>query len=140
MSENIVWEGKPSQLVNLSSYIFWLLPLMWLGLGFLISLYKYLKISTHNIKITNQRIIEEYGILSKTTQELELFRVKDITLHQSFWFRLLGISNIHLRTSDKTSPIYSLIGISKGKDLREELRNIVEKRRDEKGVLERDFE
>lgn len=140
MSEKTVWEGKPSQLVNLSSYLFWLLPLAWFGIGLLVSLWKYLKISTWTLKITNQRIIEEYGIFSKTMQELELYRVKDITLHQSFWYRILGISNIHLVTSDKSSPIYTLVGIKNGKELREKLRTLVEKRRDEKGVIERDFE
>jgi len=140
MNEEVIWEGKPSQLVNLSSYLFWLLPLMWMGLGLIISLYKYLKVSTHKIKITNQRIIEEYGILSKTTEELELFRVKDITLHQSFWYRLLGISVIRLVTSDKSSPTHSLTGIVDGKKLREQLRNVVEKRRKDKGVVERDFD
>ena len=140
MSEKVIWEGKPSQLVNLSSYLFWLLPLMWMGLGLIISLYKYLKVTTHKIKITNQRIIEEYGILSKTTEELELFRVKDITLHQSFWYRLLGISVIRLVTSDKTSPTHSIVGVKDGKNLREQLRTTVEKRRKEKGVVERDFD
>lgn len=140
MSEKTVWEGKPSQLVNLSSYLFWLLPLAWFGIGLLVSLWKYLKISTWRFKITNQRIIEEYGIFSKTMQELELYRVKDITLHQSFWYRILGISNIHLMTSDKSSPFYTISGIKNGKELREQLRTLVEKRRDEKGVIERDFE
>lgn len=140
MSEKVIWEGKPSQLVNLSSYLFWLLPITWFGLGIIISLYKYLKVTTHKIKITNQRIIEEYGILSKTTEELELFRVKDITLHQSFWYRLLGISVIRLTTSDKTSPTHSIVGVVDGKNLREQLRSVVEKRREEKGVVERDFD
>ena len=140
MSEKTVWEGTPSQLVNLSSYLFWLVPLFWLGLGLIISLWKFLKIRTWKIKITNERIIEEKGVFSKTTNELELFRVKDITLHQSFWYRLLGISNIHLRTSDKTSPFYTLQGIVNGKELRETVRKIVERRREDKGVVERDFE
>ena len=140
MSEKVIWEGKPSQLVNLSSYLFWLLPITWFGLGIIISLYKYLKVTTHKIKITNQRIIEEFGILSKTTEELELFRVKDITLHQSFWYRLLGISVIRLTTSDKTSPKHSIVGVVDGKNLREQLRSVVEKRREEKGVVERDFD
>ncbi len=140
MSEKVIWEGKPSQLVNLSSYLFWLLPITWFGLGIIISLYKYLKVTTHKIKITNQRIIEEYGILSKTTEELELFRVKDITLHQSFWYRLLGISVIRLATSDKTSPTHYIVGVVDGKNLREQLRSVVEKRREEKGVVERDFD
>lgn len=140
MSEKVIWQGTPSQLVNLSSYLFWLVPLFWLGLGIIISLWKYLKIRTWKIKITNERIIEERGVFSKITEELELFRVKDITLHQSFWYRILGLSNIHLRTSDKTSPLYILQGMVNGKELREELRRAVEKRREVKGVVERDFE
>tara|TARA_B100001250_G_scaffold207706_1_gene178320 strand:- start:198 stop:620 length:423 start_codon:yes stop_codon:yes gene_type:complete len=140
MSEKVIWQGTPSQLVNLSSYLFWLVPLFWLGLGIIISLWKYLKIRTWKIKITNERIIEERGVFSKITEELELFRVKDITLHQSFWYRILGLSNIHLRTSDKTSPLYILQGMVNGKELREELRRAVEKRREAKGVVERDFE
>ena len=69
-----------------------------------------------------------------------MFRVKDITLHQSFWYRLLGISVIRLSTSDKTSPTHSIVGVVDGKKLREQLRSVVEKRREEKGVVERDFD
>ena len=140
MSEKVIWEGTPSQKLNFFSYLFWLLPVFWLGLGLLVSLWKYLQIKTWKIKITNQRIIEEKGIFSKTINELELFRVKDIILKKSFWDRILGISQIYLRTSDKSNPHYILYGIIDGDQLRENLRNIVEKRREEKGVVERDFE
>ena len=86
-----------SQLVNLSSYLFWLVPL-WPGFN-----YFFMEVPK-NPDLFHERIIEEKGVFV----ELELFRVKDITLHQSFWYRLLGISNIHLRTSDKTSPLVTL--------------------------------
>ena len=140
MSEKVIWEGTPSQKLNFFSYLFWLLPILWMGLGLLVSLWKYLQIKTWKIKITNQRIIEEKGIFSKTINELELFRVKDIILKKSFWDRILGISQIYLRTSDKSNHHYILYGIIDGDQLRENLRNIVEKRREEKGVVERDFE
>ena len=104
------------------------------------ALWRYLTIRTRSIRVTNQRIIDEQGVLSKTTEELELFRVKDITLHQPFWLRLVGLSSIHLQTSDRSNPLYILPGIKNGKELREELRTIVETRRTEKGVVERDFD
>ena len=69
-----------------------------------------------------------------------MFRVKDITLHQPFWLRLVGLSNIHLRTSDSSNRLYILPGVKNGKELREKLRIVVEKRRTEKGVVERDFD
>ena len=65
MSEKVIWEGTPSQKLNFFSYLFWLLPLFWLGLGLLVSLWKYLQIKTWKIKITNQRIIEEKGYIFK---------------------------------------------------------------------------
>ena len=85
-------------------------------------------------------MIEEVGVLSKTTHELELFRVKDISLYQPFILRLVGLSHIHLLTSDKTSPSVIIPGISGGKELKEKLRTIVDKERTRKNVVERDFE
>ena len=140
MSEKDIWNGTPSQWINFTSYLFWLLPLGWLGLGVLISLWKYLTIKTWKFRITNERIIDEKGVLSKITNELELFRVKDITFHQPFWLRLVGLSNIHLITSDKSNPLFIIPGVKNGKELREELRIVIDKRRTDKGVIERDFD
>ncbi len=140
MGEKNIWEGNPSQWINFSSYLFWLLPVGWMGLGVLISLWKYLTVKTWKFRITNERIIDEKGVLSKVTNELELFRVKDITFHQPFWLRLVGLSNIHLITSDRSNPLFIIPGVRNGKGLREELRTLIEKRRTEKGVVERDFD
>ena len=140
MSEKDIWNGTPSQWINFNSYLFWLLPLGWFGLGVLISLWKYLTVKTWKFRITNERIIDEKGVLSKVTNELELFRVKDITLQQPFWLRLVGLSNIHLVTSDRSNPVFIIPGVKNGKGLREELRSVIDKRRTEKGVVERDFE
>ncbi|MDC1451428.1 PH domain-containing protein [Vicingaceae bacterium] len=140
MEEKDIWNGTPSQWTNFSSYLFWLIPLGWLGLGVLISLWKYLTVKTWKFKITNQRITDEKGVLSKVTNELELFRVKDITLVQPFWLRLVGLSNIVLVTSDKSNPLFVIPGVKNGKELREELRTVVDKRRTEKGVVERDYD
>jgi len=140
MSEKEIWSGTPSQWVGFTSYLFWLLPMGWMGLGVLISIWKYLTIKTWRIRVTNERIIEEKGVLSKVTNELELFRVKDITLDEPFWLRLVGLCNIRLVTSDRTNPLYTLPGVSNGKQLREELRTVIDERRTEKGVVERDFD
>ena len=140
MSEKDIWNGSPSQWINFSSYLFWLLPASWLGLGIIFSLWKYLTVKTWKFRITNERIIDEKGVLSRVTNELELFRVKDITLQQPFWLRLVGLSNIQMVTSDRSNPVFTIPGVKNGKQLREELRFAVDKRRTEKGVVERDFD
>ena len=85
-------------------------------------------------------IVDPYTQWYKTTEELELFRVKDIRLDQPFWLRLVGLSNIILVTSDKTSSKYIIPAIKNGTKIREEIRAAVDQRRDEKGVRETDFE
>jgi uncharacterized membrane protein YdbT with pleckstrin-like domain len=109
----------------------------YLFIGLLKSFWIFLNIRFNKIKVSNQRLIEENGIFSKITNELELFRVKDIVFEQPFLMRLVGL---YIITSDKTSPQVSLTGIKGGKSLKEDLRKIVEIERERKKVYERDFE
>jgi len=138
--EQNIWEGSPSHWTEFKVYFLGILLTPLFGLGLLFILWTYLTIRTWKITITSQRVIEEKGVLSKTTNELELFRVKDIRLDQPFFLRLVGLSNIVLITSDRTNKYVVIRGVKDGKSLREDIRTSVDKRRDEKGVVERDFE
>lgn len=138
--EKTFWEGTPS---HWTSFIYYLIciPLTFVfGLGLLMAGWRYLTIKKNIIKVTSQRIVEKKGVLSKTTNELELFRVKDIRLEEPFFLRLVGLSNIVLITSDRTDKIVSINGVKNGEDLKENLRSFIDKRRTEKGVKETDFE
>lgn len=139
MEEKTIWRGNPSQWIMFGSYLFWLLPLAWLGVGVLVSIWLFLVVKTWNLTVTSHRIIEEKGVLTKNTNELELYRVKDIKLNEPFLMRLVGLSNLVLVTSDKTNPIFVIKGVKNGKLMRENLRIAVEERRDAKGVVERDY-
>ena len=138
--EATIWDGTPSQWTNFTYYFMFTFLIPLFGVGLLLIIWQYLLVKTWKIKITSQRIIEQKGVLSKTTDELELFRVKDIRLDQPFWLRLVGLSNIILVTSDKTSSKYIIPAIKNGTKIREEIRAAVDQRRDEKGVRETDFE
>lgn len=140
MEEKTLFRGKPSHWLYLPHYFIGIaLAFLTFGITLIYVLYKFLWLYFWRLDITNQRIIEETGILSKKTNEVELFRVKDIKLVQPFFLRLVGLSNIVLETSDRTHPFKTIPGIKKGKELREELRGCIEKRREEKGVKETDF-
>ena len=138
--EETIWEGNPSHWTSFPFYFISVLFIPLLGIGLIMGIWRYLTIKYWKITITNQRIIEEKGVLSKTTNELELFRVKDLKLDQPFFLRIVGLSNIILLTSDRTNKRYLIEGVDNGKELREKLRVSVEKRRDEKKVREVDFE
>jgi uncharacterized membrane protein YdbT with pleckstrin-like domain len=139
MGEKQIWKGSPSQWINFGVYTLCIL-FIWLIAPILVVLWKFLVVKTWNIEITDQRLIEEKGILSKTIEEIELYRVKDIRYEQPFFLRLLGLSNIIMLTSDKTHPIVKIPAIKDGKNLREQLRLAVDIRRDKKRVRETDFE
>ncbi len=138
-TENKIWEGSPSQWIHFMFYLACSVLIIAYGLGLILALWKFLDTKLNKIKITDQRIIEQRGILSITTNQLELYRVKDITLEQPFMLRIFGLSNIVLLTSDSTNPSYTLRGIEEGTALTEKIRIAIDKRRDNKGVKEVDF-
>ena len=78
--EHCIWQGSPSQWMNFTFYMYCSLLIVVYGLGVLLALLKYLDTRLNKITITDQRIIERRGILSFTTNQLELYRVKDVRL------------------------------------------------------------
>jgi uncharacterized membrane protein YdbT with pleckstrin-like domain len=139
MDEKLIWKGNPSQWINLGTYILCVL-FCWLIIPIFIAIWRFLAVRAWTMEITDQRLIDERGVFSKTTDEIELFRVKDIRLEQPFLLRLVGLSNIILMTSDKTHPVFRIPAIRDGKNIKEKLRVAVDIRRDLKGVKETDFE
>lgn len=111
--------------------ISFIIPILYAGIV-------WLKTKNHKYLITNERLKEQIGILSKVTDELELYRVKDITLEEPFYLRIFKCSNIILDTSDKTTPIIVLSAIKNADVLLNKLRSNVEIMRERKGVREID--
>jgi uncharacterized membrane protein YdbT with pleckstrin-like domain len=140
MEEKLIFKGSPSQVTNIGFYILCVILLPVFGLGLILFLVRFLKTKFTKYEITKERIIEQTGVLSRKTDETELYRVKDIRLDEPFFLRMFGLSTILLVTSDKSSPLIKIHGVENGSDLRKELRTSVEARRDQKGVKERDFE
>lgn len=136
--EQDIWSGRPSQVVNLGTFI-WCGLFCWLIVPLFFALKAWLQIRTQKYEVTNQRIRTTIGILSKRTDELELYRVKDTTLLQPFFLRLFGLATIEIETSDRSTPLVFLHAIKGADALREELRNCVEHLREQKGVRELDF-
>jgi uncharacterized membrane protein YdbT with pleckstrin-like domain len=105
-----------------------------------IGLTRYLQTKNHVFELTNERLKITEGIFSKVTETLELYRVKDIEVLQPFWYRILGLENIKVNTSDLSSPVIFLEGIPQNVGLADKLRNQVETIRMQKKVREIDIE
>jgi uncharacterized membrane protein YdbT with pleckstrin-like domain len=98
----------------------------------------WIKIRCHRYTITTERLKEEVGVFNKSTDVLELFRVKDITFVEPFALRMFGCGNVILDTSDKSTPVVVLYAIKDGKKVLDDLRVHVQEMRQRKGVREID--
>lgn len=83
------------------------------------------------------RLVSKKGVFTNQFSFLELYRVKDYEVYQSFFMRLFHMMNLQLITSDKTDPILNLRGIPKS-DVFNLIRKNVEEQRRIKGVREFD--
>ena len=73
-------------------------------------------------RVTNQRVLVEQGVFSKTVDEIDLRYVDDSTFTQSLVERILGIGSVTLISSDKSSPRYVLRSIRDPRGVREMIR------------------
>jgi membrane protein YdbS with pleckstrin-like domain len=139
MTEETIWRGTASQLKNLGCFILCFL-FCWLIVPIFIGLRRFLETKNQVFELTNERLKTTQGIFSKVTESLELYRVKDIEVVQPFIYRIVGLENIKVNTSDLSSPVILIDGISQSVGLPDKLRNQVEIIRRLKKVRELDIE
>jgi uncharacterized membrane protein YdbT with pleckstrin-like domain len=72
--------------------------------------------------VTNQRVMIETGMVSKNLSEIDLRYIDDTQFHQGLTDRMLGIGNVTIISSDRSTPTYVLRGIRDPRALREMIR------------------
>ena len=113
-----------------------------IGVGFVIIGVRWLKNRSASYEITDQRLIIRRGILFKTIDEIELYRIKDVRLGYSLLNQMTDIGTITLTSSDRTTSggEFILRDIPMARDRREGLRKLVDRARQRRGVRELDVE
>ena len=139
MAEEIVWRGTSSQWKNFGVYLLCGL-FCWLIVPIFFALARYLQTKCKIFELTTQRLKITSGVFTKTTDTLELYRVKDIETRQPFLSRLVGVENVQLNTSDTSSPFVFIEAVPSSVGLADKLRNQVEIIRQQKRVREIDIE
>ena len=144
-AEETLWKGTPSTVVLLG-HVFWMalalvvLPLLarffadtepnairngwWLAISVVLLLairllFAYFRIVSTIYTVTNQRVMIERGLLSKSLSEIDLRYIDDSNFSQGAIERLLGIGQVTLISSDKSSPVYTLQNIKDPRGVRE---------------------
>ena len=137
-TEEPVWTGSPSQVLNLPVYIFCAL-LCWLIVPIFYAIWKWLVLRNIRYELTTERLKLREGVLNKRLDEVELYRVRDYSLEQPLFLRPFGLSNITLNTADPSHPAVVLRAIRNGESVLDQLRKYVEQQRLKKRVLPLDL-
>lgn len=154
--EQVIWKGRPSQLLNFWTFLVCGLIMVAIVVGAILSsilplaalaivplgwaIWKFLVVRCRIYELTSQRLRMYEGVFNQVIDEIELYRVKDTTIERPFILRLFKLGNIVLLTSDRTHHHIVMSAISDGVTVREHIRDYVETVRDKKRVREVDFD
>jgi hypothetical protein len=112
--ERVLWTGRPS------------IPLSWAA-----------RITTR-YKLTNERLIITRGFIGKNVEELELYRVNDVSMKQSMMARVFGLGDVRLETTDATTPEPQMKDIKNPERVKDLVRQAARAERQRRRVLYRD--
>lgn len=147
-SEKTIHQTCPSQVVNLlpfticvvlfAAIIFASIELVNNDLLFLLAIpllyagWRWLTVKSRKFTLTDERIIVTNGILNKTTNETELYRVRDTSIEEPFFYRMFGLGNIIVYTTDEANATHRFLAYHKPHWVKDQIRNYAEKCRQKK--------
>ena len=128
--ETEIWSEKASMLDFIVNPKQWIFTIFSLGIYFILV---YLSRLNTRYTLTDERLKITSGLLTKKVDEIELFRIKDTKVNQTFLDRLVGIGTISITSTDETENVI-ISYLPKAIDRREEIRDYSNKSRETKGV------
>lgn len=98
----------------------------------------FLKIPKEFYTLTNERLkISKQGVLTETKSDIELFKIKDISVTQKTKDKLMDIGDIEIISADSKDPNITLKRIKGPHEIREKIRAAAKEARDVAGVAYR---
>ncbi len=112
--EQTLWEGRPSP---------WASPRMAL---------------TNRYKLTNYRLKMDHGFIGRRTEEIDLYRFNDASVTQNIFERMTGHGDIHLTTSDSSSPTITLFNVKSPDRVKDMIRDAAYREHERRGIRYRE--
>ena len=132
MEENIVWQGRTSQISNIPYFIMFSWTIV-------LPIVRYLKTRFVHYSFSTERVIVKEGIFSQSINEIELYRVRDYSTFKPFFLRIFGLGHLEIISSDRTNPTLRLKAIKEPENVMKVLRDHVELARKATQTREVDF-
>ena len=115
--EEIIWRGGPSRFTA-----------PWKSL-------------TERYEATSERLKIDYGLINRHTEEIELFRVQDLSVERTVFDRLFGVGNIVIHSGDATGGTTILYDVADAETVKDLIRDAsrIERQRHRVGVFEENW-
>lgn len=120
------------------------LSLYWLALSIAalgLIAWRWLENLASKYELTEERLIIRRGLIAKSLDEIELYRIKDVRINFSLINQIAGIGTIGISSSDETTRNGDLIirDVERAQARREEIRRLVDIARQKRRVREVDM-
>jgi membrane protein YdbS with pleckstrin-like domain len=114
---------------------YWFAPI---GAVFLFSLLLFLQLMYRRLsvsyRLTTQRFFHQRGLLSRTTDRIEVIDIDDVTCSQGPVERMLGVGSIRVTSSDRTDPELWIRGIDDVQQVAQMMDNARREERIRRGI------
>jgi uncharacterized membrane protein YdbT with pleckstrin-like domain len=120
------------------------LGLYWLVLSVVaigLFVWRWLENLASKYELTEERLIIRRGLIAKSLDEIELYRIKDVRINYSIINQIAGIGTISISSSDETTRDGDLVirDVERARPRREEIRRLVDIARQKRRVREVDM-
>ena len=110
---------------------------LYVGIAILLYLfYQVIYLARMEYIVTSDQIIFLHGVISHSTDYMELYRVIDYQQHRSLMQQLTGLKTVVIYSGDRNTPVMSIIGMKEKMDVVAEIRRRVEYNKQMKHIYE----
>jgi uncharacterized membrane protein YdbT with pleckstrin-like domain len=118
----VVWAAGLTLLPDVRPWIVVLVGLAPLAVGLV---YTWLVRISTEYRVHRDSLEVESGLLSRRVDNVQMFRIRDLGLSQSLLARVLGVGDVTLTSTDRTSPRLVLRGVAGPREVYDTLRDLV---------------
>ena len=98
-----------------------------------------LPLSFTKYTLTEEKLVIDTGFISRSQEEIRLYRITDFSVKQNLLQRIFGVGNIHISSSDNTQGEFTIFEVKKPYKVKDMLSDMVEKEREKKGIVTNEF-
>lgn len=137
--ETVLFDMRPAARAYIGLIVWGILLLPFFLIGLLLLLRAWYLVAATRYRLTTQRLFVQRGLVAKHLEEVELFRVKDVTLRQGVIERLMGVGRVIVLSTDDTASRLVLTGLLDPLQAKEQVRTAFREARRREGMHTAEF-